>query len=107
MVDGDKLQILEKNYNNNYSLDDKDYIKNSILPHVQTDLLIEEVANLKVKHLSGGKLTVEQLTKKVDKDRYSSTAYLLWYIKNFEDRIVNKSKTDWSNAPKCVSSVSY
>lgn len=106
MVDSEKLQLLEKNSNKVYSLDDKDYIKNIILPHIQTDLLIEEIANLKVKHLPGGKLTIEQLTRKVDKDRYSATAYCLWYIKTFEDRVVVKKK-DWSQAPQCVSSVSY
>jgi ribonucleoside-diphosphate reductase alpha chain len=62
-----------------------DFYKNNILPYVQTDYLIEEVANLKLKQLSSGKYTVEQATKRVDKDRYSSLAYALWYIENYEN----------------------
>ena len=88
-VESAKLHILEKNTNNNYDLNDKEYFNNIFMPLVNTDLFIEEVSNLKLKHLNGGKLTVEQLTKRVDKDRYSAVAYGLWYIKNFEDKVKN------------------
>jgi len=87
MVESGKLQLLEKNQTNNYDLNDKDYVKNIVLPSIQTDFLIEEVANLKLKHLQAGRLTVEQVTKRVDKDRYSATVYGLWYIKTFEDKV--------------------
>ena len=86
MVESGKLELLVKNENNNYSIHDKNYIINVVLPHVQTDLFIEEVANLKLKHLQGGKLSVERLTRGIDKDRFSAVAYCLWYIKNFEDK---------------------
>lgn len=90
MVESTKFQILEK-HQANYSLTDKDYYNNVVVPSMQVDAFIEEVSNLKLKHLQGGKLTVEQLTKRVDKDRYSATSYGLWYIKTFEDKIIKKS----------------
>ncbi len=90
MVEGGKLQLLEKHQTNNYDANDQDFIKNNVLPHVQTDLLIEEVSNLKLKHISGGKLTTERVTKRVDRDRWSATAYGLWYIKTFEDKVKRK-----------------
>ena len=81
MVDSGRLQLLEKSQNNNYDLNDMDYFTNTVLPSLNTDFFVEEVANLKLKHLPGGKLTTEQLTKRVDKDRYSAVSYGLWYIK--------------------------
>ena len=87
VVEGKKLQILDKHQNNNYSLSNEDYINNVVLPKVQTDLFVEEVANLKIKHLQGGKLSVEQVTRSVDRDRFFAVAYGLWYIKNFEDKV--------------------
>ena len=81
MVDGKKLQLLEKRADTNYDIQDADYFKDKILPYLQTDHLLEEIANLKLKTLPSGKFTVEQQTKRIDKDRYSALAYALWYIK--------------------------
>ncbi|MWV44961.1 hypothetical protein GRF59_15165 [Paenibacillus sp. HJL G12] len=89
MVESGKLQLLVKNTNNNYDINDKEHVR-KIYPHTQTDLLLEEVANLKIKQLPGGKFTVEQLTKRVDKDRYSSLSMGLWYIKAFMDKTREK-----------------
>lgn len=89
MVESNKLQLLVKNTDNNYDINDKEHVKR-IYPHTQTDLLLEEIANLKLKQLSSGKYTVEQLTKRVDKDRYSSLSMGLWYIKTFMDRVKEK-----------------
>jgi len=86
VIEGGKLQLLDKHQDNNYSISNESYINDVVLPKVQTDLFIEEVANLKIKHLQGGKLSIEQVTKSVDKDRFFAVAYGLWYIKNFEDK---------------------
>ncbi len=89
VIEGMKLEILEKRQNSNYSIHDKMQVF-KMMPYIQTDLFIEEVANLKLKHLQGGKLSTEQLTKSIDRDRYSAVAYGLWYIKTFEDKIIKK-----------------
>lgn len=89
-VEGGKLQLLMKNADNNYDINDTDFVK-KMYPFIQTDLLIEEIANLKLKQTPNGKYTIEQLTKRVDKDRYSALAMALWYIRNYEDRLKEKS----------------
>ena len=106
MVESGKLQLLVKVQNSNYDVDDKNHIKNVIVPSMQTDLLIEEVANLKLKHMQGGKLSTEQVTRGIDRDRFSAVAYGLWYIKNYEDKIKSDKQQDISNL-SCVSSVSF
>lgn len=93
MVESKKLQLLEKVSENNYDINDTEFAKR-IYPHIQTDRLIEEIANLKIKHLQSGKLTVEQVTKRVDKDRYSSLSMVLWYIKNFMEKVAEKQNID-------------
>lgn len=91
MVDSQKLQLLQKNDNKDYDVNDVDYFKSEILPFVQTDLLLEEIANLKLKKLQSGKYTTEQVTKKINRDRFSAVAYGLWYIKEFEDKQIDRN----------------
>jgi len=51
---------------------------------VQTQVLIDEVANLKLKKTqNSASVTVEQVVKRVDKDRYSALVYALFYIAQF------------------------
>jgi ribonucleoside-diphosphate reductase alpha chain len=89
MIESQKLQLLQKNDNKDYDVNDADYIKSEVLPFIQTDLLLEEIANLKLKKLPSGKYSIEQVTKKINKDRYSAIAYGLWYIKEFEDKQID------------------
>lgn len=85
-VESKKLQLLDKKSNSDYDVEDKEYFNTMIMPHIQTDLLLEEIANLKLKINQSGKYTVEQVTKRVNKDRYSAVAMGLWYIKEYEDK---------------------
>ena len=85
MVESSKLQLLEKRTDNSYDERDYEYIEREIAPFAKTDALMEELANLKLKTLGSGKFTIEQQTRKIDKDRYSALAYGLWYIKEYED----------------------
>lgn len=85
-VEGGKLELLTK-HSGHYDLNDKDYIESVVVPMTQTDFFIEEISNLQLVHLNTGKLNVKQLTKRVDKDRYSATAYGLYYIMKNENNI--------------------
>jgi hypothetical protein len=53
--------------------------------HYQTDQLIEQTANLKLVQKQGGKLSVEQVAKKTEKDIWAALAYVLYYLKYYED----------------------
>nr|WP_202877285.1 hypothetical protein [Brevibacillus laterosporus] len=52
---------------------------------IHTQYLIDEVSNLKLKKTTNS-ITVEQVTKKIDKDRYSALAYALYYIFMFLEK---------------------
>lgn len=49
---------------------------------INIQYFIDEVSNLKLKKTSNG-ISVEPVVKKMDKDRYSATAYGLYYIDTF------------------------
>ena len=52
---------------------------------IQTQLFIDEVANLRIKKTQNS-FTVEQVVKRIDKDRYSAIAYALYYIALFLEK---------------------
>ncbi len=60
----------------------------------QVQLLIDEVANLKLKKTQTA-VTVEPVIKRIDKDRYSATVYPLYYISLFLEREVDDSDYDF------------
>ena len=95
IVESNKLQLLMKYPDNNYDANDTVFFNNNVLPHIQTDLLVEEIANLKLKPLQNGRYSIEQLTKRVDKDRYSSLAMAAWYIKEFESKSIEIVNDDY------------
>lgn len=96
MVESGRLQLLEDRADTSLEVQNEDYLENEILPFFQTDMLIDEVANLKLRTLASGKLTVDQQTSSVDKDRYSALAYVMWYINEFEDTFDNPDDDDIS-----------
>jgi ribonucleoside-diphosphate reductase alpha chain len=91
-IESKKFLLLDKKSNSDYDASDRDNFNTMILPHIQTDLLLEEVANLKLKMNQNGKYTVEQVTKRINKDRYSATAMGLWYIKEFLDKFEKETQ---------------
>ncbi len=61
-----------------------------------TDLFIDEVANLKIKSTKNNSdITVEQVVRRIDKDRYSATAYGLYYIDMFMQIESNDEEYDY------------
>ena len=95
VVDASILRLLEKR-NDIYDLEDKDNYIENVLPFLHTDFLIEEIANLQLKTLGTGKLTIEKTSKKYDKDRFSAVAYGAWYAMTFENQD-NNENFDWND----------
>ena len=60
----------------------------------QVQLLIDEVANLKLKKTQTA-VTVEPVIKRLDKDRYSATVYALYYIAMFLEHEEDDSDFDF------------
>lgn len=84
-INSQKLALLERKPGLVYEVEENKYLEDEYLAHIQTDLLIDEIANLKLKQMTTGKYTVEQVTRKIDKDRWAALAYGLYYIKNYCD----------------------
>ena len=80
-----KIQLLDKLESKDYD-STGDWMTNPKLAHIQTDLLIEEILNLRLNIGNGGKLSVEQITRSTDKDRFSSLSYVLYYLFTYENK---------------------
>lgn len=83
VVDSGKFRMLESKQQSEFTEKEYDDFDNCIAPYLQTDCLFKEIANLKLKHLSNGGVTIEKVVNKLDKDRVSATIYVLWYINEF------------------------
>ena len=94
MVDSYKLRLLEKRSDSDLFYRSDNNLESSVLPFVQTDLLVEEISNLKLKHLNSGNLAVEKVVSRIDKDRFSALAYLLFYINEFENFQKKENKSN-------------
>lgn len=79
-IDSGQLRLLAKKQESEFTLKDRENIELNIMPYIQTDLLFEEIANLKLKPNNNGTLSIEKVVKKLDKDRFSALSYLVWYI---------------------------
>ncbi len=53
--------------------------------HIHTQYLIDEISNLRLKNTQKS-ITVEQVQKKIDKDRYSALVYSLYYVFMFLEK---------------------
>lgn len=80
VVDSGKFRMLEQRQQSDFSEKEYDDFDNCVAPYLQTDVLFEEIANLKLKHLNNGGVTIEKVVNKLDKDRVSATIYVLWLI---------------------------
>lgn len=74
-----KVRLLEQKKDSDFDLQTIEGIE-GYAPYEQTNAFVEEVANLKLDRNPNGSLTVKQVLKKIDKDRYSSVLYGLWWI---------------------------
>lgn len=95
MVDSGRLRLLKKRESSDVLIKDENDIETKIAPYVQTDLLIEEISNLKLRHLTNG-LGIEKVVKRLNKDRFSALSYVLFYINEFESQSNDNTGIDIS-----------
>ena len=96
VVDSGKFRMLEKRQQSDFSEKEYDDFDNCVAPYMQTDVLFEEIANLKLKHLNNGGVTIEKVVNKLDKDRVSATIYVLWYINKFCRDLYSNSEYEFA-----------
>lgn len=85
-VDGKKLRLLEERKDNGLNPNSVEEIE-EFLPFKQTNILVDEISNLKLRHLNNGGVTVEKVLSKMDKDRFSSLMYGLWWAMAYDNKI--------------------
>lgn len=96
VVDSGKFRMLEQKQQSDFTYKEYDDFDNKVAPYLQTDVLFEEIANLKLKHLNNGGVTIEKVVNKLDKDRVSALIYVLWYISEFARNTKQDSDYDYA-----------
>ena len=89
-----KININKSNKNiTGYELADQ------LSPYMNTTFLKDEMLNLRAKQ-TGKDIILERMNKSIQKDRFSSLEYLLWYVKELED--MYKEEDDYSDDDSIV-----
>ena len=96
VVDSGKFRILESKQSSEFTEKEYDDFDNCVAPYIQTDCLFEEIANLKLKHLNNGGVTIEKVVSKLDKDRVSATIYVLWLINEYFRDVYSSSEYEYT-----------
>lgn len=58
--------------------------------HINTEVLIDEVSNLKRIDKPNGKMSIEQVSLKTDKDIFSALSYILYYLNKYENKKIEE-----------------
>lgn len=84
-VESGRLKLLKSFVDIKEHLTKDDKEEDFELTSAQTQIFIDEVANLRLKKTQNS-ITVEQVVRKIDKDRFSATSYGLYYISLFLEK---------------------
>lgn len=90
VISSGKLRFLENRNGGDYAIKDDFDLESKVMPFVQEELFFQEVGNLKLIQ-NGKNLSVEKVVSRFDKDRFSATAYLLFYIFKIEEKDTKKN----------------
>lgn len=101
-VDSGLLKMLIRKQEQDFTDKEREFYDKNVLPFINTELLFMEIANLKLKVMSGSNLSVEKVVKKIDKDKFSALSYCIFYILEF----MNQEKRKPSYDPSALASLS-
>ena len=96
VVDSGTLRLLEQKQYDVFAAERDEEYQGKFMPYIQTDLLIEEVANLKLE-TNGKNLSVKKEVGRIDKDRFSALAYVIYYILEYENNVVTTNTVDFED----------
>lgn len=65
-----------------------------LAPHIETTKLFDEICNLRLRNTGVGNqdIVVEQINRRINKDRFSAFEYALWRIRELEDEYYKKKR---------------
>ena len=91
-VDSGILKMLIRKQEQDFTDKEREFYDKNVLPFINTELLFMEIANLKLKVMSGNNLSVEKVVRKIDKDKFSALSYCIFYIMEFknQEKLCNK-----------------
>ena len=82
-VDAGLLKMLIRKQEQDFTDKERECYDKNVLPFINTELLFMEIANLKLKVMSGNNLSVEKVVRKIDKDKFSALSSCIFYIMEF------------------------
>jgi len=85
VVESGKLRLLEKRNDSDFGVSEEGILEYA--PFAQTEEVVGEISNLKIKHLPSGALSIEKVVNRVDKDRFSGLSYGIWWAMEFDNQI--------------------
>lgn len=92
IVGSGKLRLLAQKDESELDIFSKEDVL-AYAPYRQTDELINEIINLKVKYNNNGSLGIERVVTNIDKDRYTSLSYGIWWIMEYDNIANNEDST--------------
>ena len=95
VVDNGTLRLLESKQYDVFASERDESYQERFMPFIQTDLLVDEVANLKLE-TNGRNLSVKKEVKRIDKDRFSALAYAIFYALEYEN-VTQKQEYDFDD----------
>lgn len=66
-----------------------------LAPHIETTKLFDEICNLRLRNTGAGNqdIVVEQINRRINKDRFSAFEYGLWRIKEIEEDYYKRKRS--------------
>ena len=92
VVDNGMLRLLEARQYDMFAAERDLSYQEKFMPFIQTDLLVDEIANLKLES-NGRSLAIRKEISKIDKDRFSALSYAIFYILEFENTVQQQEYT--------------
>lgn len=86
VVDNGTLRLLESRQYDVFAAERDETYQEKFMPFIQTDLLVDEIANLKLES-NGRSLSIKKEVSKIDKDRFSALSYAIFYVLEFENTV--------------------
>lgn len=105
-VDSGIFKMLIRKQEQDFNDKEREFFDKNIAPFIHSELLFVEISNLKLK-VNGKNLSVEKVVRKIDKDRFSATAYAIFYVMEYCNKDTEEEKYDYSSVPICASAVDF
>lgn len=105
-VDSGIFKMLIRKQEQDFNDKEREFFDKNIAPFIHSELLFVEISNLKLK-VNGKNLSVEKVVRKIDKDRFSATAYAIFYVMEYCNKDTEEEKYDYSSVPICASAVEF